>query len=584
MMNAQRSGSETRARKFFRLVADHSSLVVSFFLLFFTLARAQTVDLSAGAPTPPPAATDPDNLAALAAVVYNDNDPLSFELAHLYAEKRGIARDRLVGLSCSIEEEISREEFDRTIAGPLRQVFDERRWWSRSPDKPAAGPDDHKPSSTVFSNKIRYLVLLRGVPLKIKPAGEYPGDFLPNQPEAFRGHNEAAVDSELATLGLFARGISGVIVNPYFKNYSRITDANLPGLMLVGRLDAPTGGRVRRMIDDALFAEKNGLWGRAYVDTRGLGPQEAGGLAAGDQWLERAASDDGFHGLPTILDRQPGLFGASYPMKEAALYYGWYSEQPTGPFTRSGFKFQRGAVAYHLHSFSAVTVRDPVHQWVGPLLDRGAAATMGNVYEPFLGLTPRIDIFNARLLDGFTFGEAAYMASPALSWMTTVVGDPLYRPGRVWQQMAYLSDGSPDLPKPESAAGVEYRAFWRGANAWRLRGAAEGTAELEKAGRQLKSGRIFEGLGLLQRATNDRTKAAKSFEQAVKFYTDPGDLARVALQQARMLADAGQKPAAVELLRRTRTRVANDGDATEALKELEAEFAPPPTTVPTVPR
>ena len=133
-------------------------------------------------------------------------------------------------------------------------------------------------------------------------------------------------------------------------------------------------------------------------------------------------------------------------MKEAALYYGWYNEQPAGPFTRSSFKFQRGAVAYHLHSFSAVTVRDPIHQWVGPLLDRGAAATMGNVYEPFLGLTPRIDIFNARLLDGFTFGEAAYMASPALSWMTTVVGDPLYRPGRVWQQMTYLADGSPDLP------------------------------------------------------------------------------------------------------------------------------------------
>jgi tetratricopeptide (TPR) repeat protein len=29
---------------------------------------------------------------------------------------------------------------------------------------------------------------------------------------------------------------------------------------------------------------------------------------------------------------------------------------------------------------------------------------------------------------GYTFGEAAWAAQPALSWQTTVIGDPLYRP------------------------------------------------------------------------------------------------------------------------------------------------------------
>jgi tetratricopeptide (TPR) repeat protein len=32
------------------------------------------------------------------------------------------------------------------------------------------------------------------------------------------------------------------------------------------------------------------------------------------------------------------------------------------------------------------------------------------------------------MLLGFTFGEAAYAAQAGLSWQTTVVGDPLYRP------------------------------------------------------------------------------------------------------------------------------------------------------------
>jgi tetratricopeptide (TPR) repeat protein len=54
---------------------------------------------------------------------------------------------------------------------------------------------------------------------------------------------------------------------------------------------------------------------------------------------------------------------------------------------------------------------------------------MGCVYEPFLALTPNVGLFTARLIfNRFTFGEAAYACQASLSWQTTVVGDPLYRP------------------------------------------------------------------------------------------------------------------------------------------------------------
>ncbi len=54
---------------------------------------------------------------------------------------------------------------------------------------------------------------------------------------------------------------------------------------------------------------------------------------------------------------------------------------------------------------------------------------MGCVYEPYLQLTPNVEIFLSRFTKSqFTFGEAAWAAQPALSWQTTVVGDPLYRP------------------------------------------------------------------------------------------------------------------------------------------------------------
>src|SRR6266403_967591 len=68
-------------------------------------------------------------LAESTVVIYNTAVPESAALARFYAQQRGIARDHLIGLDCSIEEEISREEYDTTIAAPLREIFKSRHWW-----------------------------------------------------------------------------------------------------------------------------------------------------------------------------------------------------------------------------------------------------------------------------------------------------------------------------------------------------------------------------------------------------------------------------------------------------------------------
>jgi uncharacterized protein (TIGR03790 family) len=88
------------------------------------------------------------------------------------------------------------------------------------------------------------------------------------------------------------------------------------------------------------------------VDALGL---KEGGLVVGDKWLHEAARDAREHGLPVILDNGPALFPNAYPMRHCALYVGWYSEQVMGALARDGFRLPRGSVAYHIHSFSAVT-------------------------------------------------------------------------------------------------------------------------------------------------------------------------------------------------------------------------------------
>ena len=87
-----------------------------------------------------------------------------------------------------------------------------------------------------------------------------------------------------------------------------------------------------------------------------------------------------------------------------------------------------GAFAYHLHSFSAHTLRSTNQHRCGPLLAAGATATMGCIDEPYLTGTPDMAVFFSRWLSGFTYGEAACVAQHGVSWQTTVVGDPLYRP------------------------------------------------------------------------------------------------------------------------------------------------------------
>lgn len=514
-------------------------------------------------------ATDPGNPASFAVVVYNANDPLAEPLAKFYAGKRGIPTDRIVALKCPLTEEISREQYDLEIAAPLRRIFDERQWWERSKDR----ADGH-PISTVVQNRIRYLVLMRGIPLKIQQlAAPYPGDEMPKQPDAVTSANGAAVDSELAVLGVFTRGISGFIPNPYFRAFTRIQEANYPAIMLVGRLDGPSDAIVRRMIEDSLTAEQDGLWGRCYLDARGLNA-DAGALYEGDVWLEKVAKDCD---LPVIIDRRPELFETGFPMREVALYFGWYAGGVAGPFTRPDFRFEPGAIAVHIHSFSASSIRDAEQGWVGPLLARGAAASLGNVYEPYLHLTHHLDIFVNRLQAGFTLAESASMAMPALSWMGTVVGDPLYRPFKVAQELGLKADLGliePDVDfKAARPGAAEMRAFVSVMHQRRSKPGNVIEADLIRFGRKYRSGRIFEGLGLFQFANGNANDAARTFSTARDLYVNPEDQMRVTLHEARALAKSGHKPQALALLATALAKNATS-PAAESLRALQQEIEP----------
>jgi uncharacterized protein (TIGR03790 family) len=509
--------------------------------------------------TPASAAEQP--LAAATIVLYNKAVPDSVQLAKFYAKQRGIARDHIVGLTCSIEEEISREEYDTTIANPLREIFKTRQWWT------VHGTSDEEES--VNASSIHFVAVIKGIPLKIRPTADYPGD-VPG-PGPLGNRNEASVDSELAVLASMSHQISGPTSNPYFQNFRAIGDFENATILLVCRLDAPSAATVRRMIVDSIAAEKNGLWGRAYVDAA---HNTSGGMEVGDQWLAQITGQLHKVGIPVVYDETPAIFPEGYPMTDCALYYGWYAETVAGPFTQPGFRFLPGAVAVHIHSFSASTLRDPNANWVGPLATKGAAASMGNVYEPYLGLTAHLDIFNDRLLHGFTFAESAYMSIRALSWMSVMVGDPLYRPYASWLQI--------DAPRDSAKGGSDWKMY----HEFAVKNVARPVSEFRTLARQAASRSrncpMIEDLGLMEARDRNFSAATSYFQQARTCYAKRDDLLRVVLEEADAWIKQNKPKRALALVRSV-LRVVPDAPAASLLKKIEQDLTAPPMASPAKP-
>lgn len=468
-----------------------------------------------------------DTLSEATLVLYNSSDPESAELAKYYAERRNIPRVQVVGLACPASEEISRADFERTIAAPLREKMESNGWW-----KTVRVSGNKK---TIVETSIRFVALMRGIPLKISSDPSIPplADRR-NIPPAISSRNDASVDSEIAALGVRDWTPASVVENPYFGRFTQILDDSVfPGMLLPARLDAPTGSMVRAMIDDSIMAEREGLWGWAYIDGRDI---TSGGYTEGDAWMRHLVEILRQRGVPTIFDNLPSTIADDFPVTDAALYFGWYAGDVCGPFARSDFQFKRGAIAVHLHSYSASTLRSTTNNWCGPLLSRGAAATLGNVYEPYLSLTANLDVFQDRLMSGLTLAESAYMSMRALSWMGVVIGDPLYRPYAVWNQF-YDPRNRPPNP---------WRRF-RSITLDAKGNILDAILPLYEAARETGNGMFLEALGAAQFDARDASSSVDSFRSALAFTTDPAVRHRLELETAaavRRVAVAAETPQA----------------------------------------
>ncbi len=351
-------------------------------------------------------------------VLANAADADSLDLARRYVAARAVPESNVLAWRMPVAESIGWRDFVNTIWNPLLERLVAERWIDAIPMAPrdAAGRRKHAPNG----HRIAALVVCRGVPLKLE---HDPSLYVDAPPFTRRGEfrtNAGSVDAELSLLASPNYPINAFVPNPLFQNASP-AGGDLRQVVRVARLDGPTAADAAALVERALAAERDGLRGRAYVDI-------ANRDEIGDAWFEAVARQLADLGFDPTIDREPGTFPAHARFDAPVLYFGWYAGSVEGPFALPGFRFPPGAIALHLHSYSAATLRSPNSGWTGPFVARGVTATVGNVHEPYLSFTHAPHLLLRALARGATWVEAVYFSLPALSWQAVAIGDPLYRP------------------------------------------------------------------------------------------------------------------------------------------------------------
>jgi tetratricopeptide (TPR) repeat protein len=180
---------------------------------------------------------------------------------------------------------------------------------------------------------------------------------------------------------------------------------------------------------------------------------------------------------------------------------------------------------------------------VAPLLDKGATLSLGCVYEPYLSGTPDIAVLVSRLYYmGFNYGEAACASQAAISWMCTVVGDPLYKPFMLSPLEVHkllVEQGNP----------LAEWSHLRIANLNLAKGFPKDQAVtyLEEIPETKQSSILTEKLADLYSELGKPSSAIRSWEAALDLRPSPKQRIRLQLALGEHLAEAGRDVEAIEV-------------------------------------
>lgn len=362
-------------------------------------------------------------------LVSNANSPVSIAVADDYAAKRHV-RNR-ISIRCqdsalrTENETIPLDSYTTQIEAPIQAYL------SKHP-------------------KIDFIVLTKGVPIRITGASIGSCDEHSQEPEATRGH--PSVDSYLAALDYTAKPFrkisitgSGAIGAAYANRYWNVSEpfshAKFGGY-LVTRLDGYTQADAMALVERSLAAEKGQFaTGKVLLDVQpgfGLGnPETQPGPITVDiipqesEYSEFNADMQHAHEIlvgrhiSDELDLDEAFVGNRTNL---AGYFSWGSNDGRySPEAYQTLTFGPGSISDTAVSTSARTFLPTQggQSLLADLLAHGLTCGKGYSDEPLLQAIASPTIVLDRYTAGYTMAESFYAASHFVGWEDIVVGDPL---------------------------------------------------------------------------------------------------------------------------------------------------------------
>ena len=369
-------------------------------------------------------------------LVVNESSPVSKAIAADYARKRHVKN--ILSVQCQDSalnvrnETIPLAAYAQSIESPVREFL------------------------TTHPN-IDFIVLTKGVPIRLTGAAMGSCDEKSREPESIRGH--PSVDSYLSALDytnrpntvkvhLFGSGGMGYAYSNRYWNVTEPFSHSKFGGYLVTRLDGYTERDAKALTARSLAAEQAppaaGAQGKVLLDVQpgfGLGdkatqpgPITSTNILAESAWSEFNA--DMLHardvltnrGIPVELDLTPTFVGNR---SNLLGYFSWGSND--GRYAPSAYLslfFAPGAVSDTAVSTSARTFL-PTRGGQSLLVDliaQGLTGGKGYTDEPLLQAIASPTIVLNRYTSGYTLAESFYAASHFVGWEDVVIGDPLCNP------------------------------------------------------------------------------------------------------------------------------------------------------------
>jgi uncharacterized protein (TIGR03790 family) len=365
-------------------------------------------------------------------LVVNENSPISKAIADYYALQRHVRNVIFVRCQDSAlsadSETITLAAYTQSIESPVRAYL------------------------AAHAN-IDFIVLTKGIPIRITGAALGSCDEHSREPVSIRGH--PSVDSYLAALdytnlpGTMKIDIAGsgaigcAISNRYWNATEPFSHLQFGGY-LVTRLDGYTEADAKALVSRALEAEQGLTNGKMLLDVQpafGSGdkatqpaPIREKIILQESAWSEFNADMLHAHdllvkrGVPDELDLNESFVGQR---SNLLGYFSWGSNDPKySDHAYQTLLFAPGSFSDTAVSTSARTFL-PTKGGQSLLVDliaHGLTCGKGYVDEPLLQAIASPTIALDRYTSGYTMAESFYAASHFIAWEDVVIGDPLCCP------------------------------------------------------------------------------------------------------------------------------------------------------------